>query len=346
MVYRENDKPGGPRVGIDCRSLGNGPSGVATYVNNLRKCIPDLDCVFGRFPANNFLWNNVRVPLTRLTRNWDLFHAPSYTCPLVNFCPVILSVHDVAYLVHHEWYPYQLDRWRLRYYTSSIKVAERIIVPSNFSQQEVLKIFPELKGRVVHIPLGVSSDFYPDPEGARSVRERFGLPDRYLLNVGDIHARRNLDVVSRAAETLGIPLVLVGRILRGGEAYESWPLRFSSISLAELRGIYSGARALVYPSLYEGFGLPLLEAMACGTAVVAARRASIPEVCGDAAVLVEPEVEAFVEAIRLVLEEHSKWSDRGRRRAADFGWQKAADLTRELYKTVYDDLCSRGDVPN
>lgn len=330
-------RPEGPRVGIDCRSLHNGPSGIATYVENLRRRIPGLDCVCGQFPANNFLWNSVRVPLTQWARDWDLFHAPSYTCPLTGFCPVVLSVHDVAYLVRQDWYPYQLDRWRLRFYINSIRVAERIIVPSNFSRHEVVHLFPELERRVVQIPLGVSSDFSPDPDGAEVVRKRFGLPERYLLHVGDIHARRNLDVIRQAAETLNISLVLVGRILRGGESFADWPLRLSGISLEELRGIYSGAAVLVYPSLYEGFGLPLLESMACGTPVVAARCASMPEVCGDAAVLVEPDPEAFARGVRAVLSDREKWSEQGRRRASTFSWQRVAELTRNVYQEVYDD---------
>jgi glycosyltransferase involved in cell wall biosynthesis len=104
--------------------------------------------------------------------------------------------------------------------------------------------------------------------------------------------------------------------------------------LEDLRGVYSGATLFLYASLYEGFGLPLLEAMACGVPVVAARRASIPEVCGDAAILVEPHVESLAEGVKAALEQRSSWVERGLERAGQFSWKATAEKTRRIYQEL------------
>lgn len=322
------------KVGIDCRSLRNGPAGVATYVRNLLEQIPFLDCLDAPTPRNNFLWNQLRVPPMQLARRWNLYHAPSYTAPLVNFCPLVVTAHDISYLAREEYYPYRLDRFRRSYYVASLKRAARIIVDSDFSRQEVVRLFPHMEGKVRRVYLGVSPFFRRDEALAQSVRQKLKLPEKFLLHVGDIHARRNLQGAATAAEKVKMPLVLVGKILYGGEAFTEWPYRFSGISEVELKGIYSAATVFVYPSLYEGFGLPILEAMACGLPVVASNRSCLPEVCGDAALVVEPEADELVRGIEKALVEGDEYVKRGLARAQQFSWQRTAQQTVAVYKEI------------
>jgi len=286
------------------------------------------------FPANNFLWNQIRIPAATFQLRWDLYHAPSYTSPLVNFCPTVLSVHDVSYLASDEWYPYKLDRFRKKYYVESMMRAARILVPSEFSRQEIIRFLPELGPRLRKVYLGVSSEFRLDSNLAERVRERRGLPDRFLLHVGDIHPRRRVDIIQSVAGELGIPLVLVGRPLKGAKLDEASCHLLSGVSQEELVGLYNAATVLVYPSMYEGFGLPLLEAMACGLPVVAANRASIPEVCGDSAVLVEPVRHAILEGIGRILESPEEYIARGLDRVRGFTWKETAKKTARVYEEL------------
>ena len=323
-----------PKVGIDIRSLRRGPAGIATYVRSLRRHIPYLIGFDRTFPRNNFAWNQIWGPLAQLGGRWRIFHAPAYTAPLVNVSRLILAVHDVSYLVGGTLYPYPVDRFRLRYYRASLKAADRILVPSRFTKSELTDRLPALGTRIREVPLGVSREFFPDREGAAAARAAFELPERYLLHVGDLHPRRNIPVLASAARRCRLPLVLVGRCLAGGEPEGATIRRLVGVSLEQLRGVYSGAEAFVYASIYEGFGLPLLEAMACGVPVIAARRASVPEVCGGAAILVEPEPESMTEGIREALDRRSQLVEAGRDRALQFSWERTARGTEEVYREV------------
>ena len=160
------------------------------------------------------------------------------------------------------------------------------------------------------------------------------LPSEYILHVGDIHPRRNLKVLAETADRLGLPLVLVGRVLRGGEDFANWPLLYSGLSEPQLKGVYSAASLFAYPSLYEGFGLPVLEAMACGVPVVASNRSCLPEVCGDAAALVDPDVESFATAIQEVRGNRDSYIQKGLSRARLFSWKETAEATVRVYREL------------
>ncbi|MBI4446799.1 MAG: glycosyltransferase family 4 protein [Acidobacteria bacterium] len=322
------------RVGIDCRSLGSGPPGIATYVKNLLAHIPNLECVCKRWPPGNFLWNQLMPPAYQAIRGWPVFHAPAYVSPLVNFSRVVLTVHDVSHLVHPQWYPGRHDQWRHWYYRTSLRRAARIIVPSDFSRSELLRFMPSLRDRVRRIHQGVSQDFCKSPELARMAQLELNLPKKFLLHVGDIHTRRNPGLLMQLAQALEVPLVVVGRTLEGGEAFEKWPHRYSGLTQKQLQGVYSAASVFVYASVYEGFGLPLLEAMACGLPVVAFKAASIPEVCGDAALLTDGSPQEFTEAVRRVLRNPSPFVERGLHRAKLFSWKSTAKQTLEVYREL------------
>ena len=153
--------------------------------------------------------------------------------------------------------------------------------------------------------------------------------------MGDIHSRRNVGKIQSASRELNLPLVLVGRVLGGYEFRQEPEFLFSGISRQDLVGIYNAASVLVYGSEYEGFGLPVLEAMACGLPVVAAGRASIPEVCGDAAVLVEPNSAAFAEGVRVVEAARDDYVARGLERAQQLTWQETARRTFQVYEELF-----------
>jgi glycosyltransferase involved in cell wall biosynthesis len=322
------------KVGIDTRSLKRGPAGVATYVRHLLDYLDCLDGIDYARPSNNFLWNQWWGAACRWTRGWRVFHAPGYTGPLVGGVRLVLSVHDISYLVNRAWYPYRFGALRRTYYRASLRRAAAILVPSRFTRDEIVSRHPELAARIRLIPLGVGEEFQPDPAAAAAARRELGLPERFLLHVGDIHPRRNIDLIHRAAVDTGLPLVLVGRCLVGGTPADS--VRYEGVSVDRLRGVYNAAEALVYASAYEGFGLPLLEAMACGLPVVAVRRASIPEVCGEAARLVDPEGTDLSAAVKEVLDDRDAWQRKGLSRAAQFSWAETARRTGEVYREVED----------
>jgi glycosyltransferase involved in cell wall biosynthesis len=335
------------KVGIDARSLHRGPSGVATYVGNLLDELIDLDAFAPRFPSNNLAWNTLRVPAAQLRHRWDLFHAPSYTAPLISFCPVVLSVHDICYLARPQWYPYRLDRWRLGFYRASLRRAHRVLVPTDFSSSEIVRLMPALEQRVRRVYLGVGSSFHPDVNLAEQVRQRYELPRDFLLHVGDIHPRRNIPLLAQAARDLRLPLVLIGRRIQGPPIEDAF-LKLSGLSQEELRGFYSAASLLVYPSLYEGFGLPLIEAMACGLPVVAVHRSCFPEVVGEAGVLVEPTQAALRSGIQEALGRREELAQKGLQRARLFNWRETARQTREVYREVLpnEQWKKRGDAKN
>ena len=273
------------------------------------------------------------MPAAELQRRWQVYHAPSYTCPLISFCPIVMSVHDISYLARPEWYPYKKGVVRRAYYRACLRRADRIVVPSRFSKQEIVRLFPALEYRIRIVPMGVSDFFSPAPDLAVEVSTELNLPSRFILHVGDLHSRRNLWLLKRAAEQVGLPLVLVGRPLEENSIPEG-SLLFTDISMDRLKGIYSAATLFAYPSLYEGFGLTLLEAMACGVPVVASNRASLPEVCGQAAILVEPNQDDLVAGIVRALENREALGERGFQRASQFSWEQTAAATLEVYREL------------
>ncbi len=244
-----------------------------------------------------------------------------------------MTVHDISYLAHPEWYPYKRGVARQAYYRACLRRADRIVVPSRFSEQEIVDRFPGLEGRIRIVPMGVSEFFSPAPDLAREVCRELNLPSRFILHVGDLHVRRNLWLLQRAAEQVGLPLVLVGRPLEEGSIPDG-ALLFTDISMDRLKGIYSAAAVFAYPSLYEGFGLPVLEAMACGVPVVASDRGSLPEVCGQAAELVEPDQDGLVAGIERALGNGEVLRKRGLVRASGFSWEQTAAATLEVYREL------------
>jgi glycosyltransferase involved in cell wall biosynthesis len=364
------------RIGIDGRAFGSPAAGVRRYVSDLVPALLALNegvevvalggasgdgipAGIGRVdepahPPTNLGWTLVGLPRAASRARVDLIHAPSYTAPFWAGVPVVLTIHDVSYERRPEWYPYRRDWMRRAFYRRSAQAATRIVTDSAFSASEIAAVYRIPSDRIAVAPLGVSPRFGPDADGPPPLLPtEIAVP--FLLHVGDLHERRNLPVVVEAllearrhfGGAAGLSLVLAG-VDRGigdglcGMAAEAGAgdavVRLGVVSEPMLRSLYRCATALVYPSLYEGFGLPVLEAMASGTPVIASRAASIPEVLGDAGLLLDPDdVPAWAAAIVTVAnDEHLRDQMRanGLARAATFTWERTARATLDVYRQV------------
>jgi glycosyltransferase involved in cell wall biosynthesis len=355
-------------IAFDGRALASPAGGVRRYVTELFGALaaahPDVQWVgIGAPPVRcppgvvavaaplslptNLGWMATGLPAATRRLRPALLHAPAYAAPLAPGCPVVVTLHDVSYARHPEWYPGQLDPLRRWFYARSATSAARIVTDSSFSRDEIVAAYGVDAARIHVVPLAAGSAFRPPSSG---------LPRTpTVLHVGDLHPRRNLsmllDVVialrtsDPALATLvlrligadrGIASALVAQAASAGHA-EALQID-GAISESALVEAYQTATVLAYPSQYEGFGLPLLEAMGCGTPVIASRAASMPEVVGDAGVLVPPtDRHAWFTALRQMCldpEYAQRWSDAGPRRAATFTWARTADLTFEVYRSL------------
>ena len=292
-----------------------------------------------------------RVGLDRLLPGAELFHATEHLLLPLRSIPTVLTVHDLIFRhlpAHHK----PLNRWYLNLVMPLYcQRATHIIAVSECTRRDLVTAYDLAPEKITVVHEAAASHFHPQsPEVIAAVRSRCGLPDRYLLFVGTIEPRKNLACLLSVFETihaegLSDGLVIVGR---RGWLYDEFfarlersPVRdavsFPGYVLDEdLPAIYGGSQGLVFPSVYEGFGLPVLEAMACGTPVAASNASSLPEIGGDAALYADPlDVEGMTEAVRRLLcdaelREHLR--ARGLERAAQFSWERAAARTRAVYE--------------
>ena len=248
----------------------------------------------------------------------------SYVVPPRSPCPRVVVVHDVLFRLHPEWFSRRVRTLLNRLVPLSLRRARSIVTVSQTSRADLIDAFDVDPARV-HVVTNVPAPaFHPREGAADRVRERHGL-DRYCLYVGDVHPRKNLVALAEAIRLVGdrdLRLAVVGRAGHRGEELiaASGGIWLGPQGDQELADLYSAAAVTCNPSLYEGFGLPVVEAMACGSPVVASHRGAIPEVAGDAALLVEPYPGPIADGIRAALEpataEHLRRA--GRERASLF----------------------------
>jgi glycosyltransferase involved in cell wall biosynthesis len=278
-------------------------------------------------------WEQVELPLLLRRRGADLVHVPNCFLPLRRPCPGVVSVLDLAF----EAYPGDFapaTRWKYRTFTPrAVRSAERVIAISAFTRDDLVARYGIDPGKVRVVPLAPAL-----PLGAPSVE----APEPpYLLAVGDLRAKKNLRRLVQAFRLLrreGLPhrLVLAGADAGQGPALQGDGVELPSyVEDDRLDALLRGADALVHPSLYEGFGLVMLEAMARGTPVVAAEATALPETAGGAAELCDPRDPADIaRAIRAVLADPAPYAERGRSRAAEFSWERTARATRAVYEEL------------
>jgi glycosyltransferase involved in cell wall biosynthesis len=363
------------RVGIDGRAFTSPAPGIRRYVEGLVPALLALDDppdivalggsadgvppIIGRVaerwhPPTNAGWTLVGLPAAAAAAKVDLLHAPAYTAPFWSPVPVVLTIHDVSYERNPAWYPYRRDRLRRAFYRWSARAADHVLTVSGFSASEIADVYDLPRDRITVAPLGVSHAFAAAADAVPCELPAAVAPP-FLLHVGDLHERRNLatavEAVVAARRHFGplpaLSLVLVGTDRGTGDSLSALAaaagapdavVRLGQVEEPVLHALYRCATAFVYPSRYEGFGLPVLEAMASGTPVLAARAGSLPELVGDATVLIDPDDErGWTDAvIRVATDERQRrdMSSRGIARAAMFTWARTARATMDVYRRV------------
>jgi glycosyltransferase involved in cell wall biosynthesis len=293
-----------------------------------------------------------RIPQDSLFPGVDLFHATDHLLPYFRRIKSVFTLHDLIFLFHPETHK-PLNRWFLTLMMPRfLRAADAVIAVSECTKRDAIRFYGIPEEKITVIYEGVNPRFRPaSPEAIAAVRARYGLPEHFILYVGTIEPRKNLTALLEAFHYLlathDLRLVIVGK---KGWLYEGFFRRLRELGLEgqviftgyvpdeDLPAIYSAADLFVFPSLYEGFGLPVLEAMACGVPVICSNTSSLPEVAGDAAFLVDPaDVRALAGAMEQALtDEHlrSELMAKGLERARWFTWEKAAAKTLEVYRGV------------
>jgi len=285
----------------------------------------------------------------------DLLHAPGYIAPLASGVPVVLTVYDLIALRHPRW----CKRSNALHYglmlPPSVRKAARIIVPSEATRRDVAERFPAASPKVRVIPLGVGEQYrrLADRGAVRRACDRYGLPERFILFVGTQEPKKNVPGLLRAFQLLrsggscAHKLALAGR---RGWGRADVPARIRELGLTgevvmtgyvpdgDLVCLYNAADLFVFPSLYEGFGLPPLEAMACGVPVVCSTAGGLADVVAGAALTAEPgDAPALAAAMREGLTDaalRGRLAAAGAERAAQFTWRRHAEQVERLYREV------------
>jgi glycosyltransferase involved in cell wall biosynthesis len=272
-------------------------------------------------------WEQLALPLA--ARRSELLLSPANMAPLAGRGNVVV-IHDLAPFREPDWFGRAYGAWHRALIPRIARRARLVIAPSDFVRAELVELFRLDPERVRAIAPGVDAAL-TEPRAPKPVLRRLGLEQPYVLALGTDSPRKNLGLLDRIAPALadaGLGVAIAG----SGRSYlpASEPgraRRLGYVPDADLPVLYAGAAAFAMPSLYEGFGLPCIEAMACGTPVVAADRAALPEACGGAALLVDPDdADAFAAAlIRAAGPERERLVDAGRARAAGLSWARSAE---------------------
>jgi glycosyltransferase involved in cell wall biosynthesis len=287
-------------------------------------------------------WEQLVLPLRAARRRASLIYSPANLAPL-GWPRNVVLVHDIGPMRNPAWYSPAYARWHRLLLPWLVRRAVKLITVSEFSRGEMVELLGVESRRVAIVPGGVDERFRPEAD-AEPARAALGLRSPYVLAIGNLTPRKNLTALELSARRLreeGHELVIGG----GGRSH----LRVGNEGLGGMRllgpvpdehlpGLYAGATVFVLPSKYEGFGLPCLEAMAVGVPVVATTASALPETCGDAGILVDPDDHAGLADALLGLvadsERRASLSARGLERAAGFSWDRAARSTDKVLREL------------
>ncbi len=354
------------KIGIDIQAAQGKTTGLGVYTKNLVEHLtaaahPRMSFYFfGQETSNDLntmrrMWReNVQLPLQAVRQKIDLLHVPAFAPPVFKASKLVVTVHDLIGML----FPNQ-QGWPSRFYWGkwlpwTIRRADVMIADSEHTKKDLLKHLriPESKIHVIY-PSGYEKFLPGKTDKMSGLKNRFGISGPYFLCVGTLEPRKNLQRVIEAfvsfkEKNRDFHLVIVGsKNFAHGKIFDSLSasagtmrdIHFTHyVEHEELNTLYCGAQAFIYPSLYEGFGIPILEAMACGTPVITSDRSSIPEVAGSAAIQVNPyqveEIEAAMHELTRNHQRRAELIEKGFLQIKKFSWKETAAQTLRVYESI------------
>jgi len=336
-------------IALNARFYSHVPTGMQRYgLEMTRRFGAELDVVRPHRPlrgAEGHLWEQLYLPAASRGR---LLWSPNNTGPLA-VSRQVCTIHDIIPIDRPEWFSPRFAAWYRWLLPRLVHRVQHIIAVSEFTRRRLMERFGVAPNKISVVWNGVDAQFTPQPaEAIEEMRRALGIHSpRYLLSTGSRDPRKNLSGLLETWRRIlpqlpdDLELVLIGReesslVFSRAKAGQTPPrVRFAGyVKQEQLPALYSGALALIYPSLYEGFGLPPLEAMACGTPVVTSAVTSLPEVVGDAAVLVDPEnTDSIAEGVRRIVEcadLRRQLRAAGLDRVREITWDRSATRTRQV----------------
>lgn len=367
-----------PTVAVDLRALVPASTGIGVYTRSLllaltarggfgylgmahRPVVVADELAAGGIPSEShggplgIVWQQLLLPRRLARGDVDLYWSPLFTLPLRCPVPGVVTVHDLTAILLPETHRFKV-RWSLLpFLRPSLERARRVIAISEATAADLRTHFPQVTDKVRVVLSGIDPDFRPgDPDTIAATRRELGAPDGYLLYTGTLEPRKGLHLLLDAWEALRDrggevpPLLLAGPygwgsrdlVRRIERLRPDGVVALGRLPRARLVEVVQAARVFVYPTLYEGFGFPPAEALACGVPVVATNSSSLPEVLGDAGLLVEPgDAAALAGAIERVLADPALAADlaaRGPAQAARFRWESCAAATEEVFREALE----------
>ena len=320
------------RVGLDVSPLDQTRAGTARYIAQL-EAVTGVELVHLSLPGRGRLatvwrdavWYPVVLPRLARAQRLDVLHCPTFRAPLSPpSCPLVVTVHDLAVLRH----PETLNLWTRRYsrhcVSRVVRAARLVVAVSEFTRGELVELLRVPEERIRVVPNGVAPVFSPEGPAEEGT---------YVLAVGTIEPRKNLSRLAEAAGRAGVELRVAGSRGWGRVDLGDGVRLLGEVADDRLARLFRGALCFAYPSLYEGFGLPIVEAMACGTPVVTSRGGATEETAGAAAVLIDPlDSEAIAAGIDEAVTRRDELRRLGLERAGTFSWEAVAQATAAVYR--------------
>ena len=346
------------RVAIDISPLKSAHKfrGVGSYTKRLIEALQKVD------KKNEYILTTRSL---QLTTQVDFIHYPYFdlfflTLPLRKSKPTVVTIHDVTPLVFPEHFPPGIrGKIKFKIQKFSLKGVKAVITDSKNSKKDIINYLGYPKEKIFVVPLAPGKEFrlITNHQSLIATKQKYQLPDAFVLYVGDVNYNKNIPGLVKTCEKIKVPLVIVGKqavekninrlhpenkdLVWLQDYCQSPVTLLGFVSTEDLVAIYNLATVYCQPSFYEGFGLPVLEAMACGCPVVAANTSSLPEICGKAAVMVNPyDINDIVTGLKKVLYDISIYDilrKRGLAWVKKFSWEKTAKETIKVYQNVYQE---------
>ncbi|NUM34648.1 MAG: glycosyltransferase family 4 protein [Candidatus Brocadiae bacterium] len=365
------------KIGINALSIEEGMTGIGNYTKDLVNALAEYGeqhsyCILSKKKIMNRrkenweewiiermdrVWEELHIPYELSARGMDMYHTPLFACPIVDEIPCLITIHDVI----PEKKPELCGKVFLDFYhariEASLRAAVKVITVSEFSKKEIMETLGVASEKIEVIYQGIGEEFCIErAEHDEEIKRRLKLPDKYILYVGMVEERKNIKKLIEAfgkieKELSGISLVIAGRkddsLYTLQEEIEKAKLQGKVVETGYVReedlpGLYRGAEIFAFPSLYEGFGRPILEAMASGVPVVTSNTTSLAEIAEDAAILVNPmQTESIAEGLLLAYkdkEERKKLREKGIKRAKEFTKKKFGESLMKFYGKMEESI--------